>query len=66
MITHISAHLMGIWDVAGNGRAPRLNWTFVRVETDAGIVGVGEATAEYQEHAVVAMGVSLRAIALGI
>lgn len=37
------------------GLAPSRNWIFVRVETDAGITGVGEATTEYHEHAVVAM-----------
>ncbi len=30
------------------------NWIFVFVETDAGITGIGEATTEYQEMAVVA------------
>ena len=33
---------------------PGRNWTFVFIETDAGITGVGEATTEYQEQAVVA------------
>ena len=52
-ITRISAHLMGI---PGAGRnSPRRNWIFVRIETDEGIEGVGEATTEYHEHAVVAM-----------
>ena len=37
------------------GMAPSRNWIFVRVETDAGISGVGEATTEYHEQAVVAM-----------
>lgn len=52
-ITKIAAHLMGI---PSPGRhAPSRNWIFVRVETDEGITGVGEATTEYQEHAVVSM-----------
>ena len=52
-ITRITAHLMG---VPGPGRhAPSRNWIFVRVETDEGITGVGEATTEYHEHAVVSM-----------
>ena len=33
---------------------PGRNWIFVFVETDAGITGIGEATTEYQEQAVVA------------
>ncbi len=52
-ITNISAHLMGV--PGAGGHSPRRNWTFVRVETDAGIDGVGEATTEYHEHAVAAM-----------
>ena len=32
--------------------AYRTNWVFVRVETDAGIHGVGEATLEYREKTV--------------
>lgn len=34
--------------------AYRTNWVFVRVHTDDGVYGVGEATLEYREHAVVA------------
>ncbi len=34
--------------------AYRTNWVFVRVHTDAGIYGVGEATLEYREQTVVA------------
>ncbi len=52
-ITEIAAHLMGV--PGPGGLAPSRNWTFVRVETDEGISGVGEATTEYHEHAVVAM-----------
>ena len=52
-ITAIRAHIMGV--SGAGGHAPRRNWIFVEVETDEGISGVGEATTEYQEHAVVAM-----------
>lgn len=52
-ITAIRTHLMGI--PGPGGFAPARNWIFVEVETDAGITGVGEATTEYHEHAVVAM-----------
>ena len=34
--------------------AYRTNWVFVKVMTDDGIYGVGEATLEYKEHAVIA------------
>ena len=34
--------------------AYRTNWVFVKVETDAGIIGVGEATLEYREKTVIA------------
>jgi galactonate dehydratase len=44
-ITAIRTRVMG---------TPGRNWIFVFIETDAGITGVGEATTEYQEHAVVA------------
>jgi galactonate dehydratase len=53
IITNITAHLMGV--PGPGGHAPSRNWIFVRVETDEGIVGVGEATTEYHEAAVVAM-----------
>ncbi|MFH1007768.1 MAG: mandelate racemase/muconate lactonizing enzyme family protein [Candidatus Latescibacterota bacterium] len=52
-ITRITAHLMGI--PGPGGHSPARNWTFVKVETDEGIVGVGEATTEWHEQAVVAM-----------
>lgn len=52
-ISSIHAHVMGI--VGPGGLAPSRNWIFVRVETDQGLVGVGEATTEYHELAVVAM-----------
>ena len=52
-ITSIKTHLMGI---AGPGRhAPSRNWIFVEIQTDEGINGIGEATTEYHELAVVAM-----------
>lgn len=44
-ITSIYTRMMGT-----KGR----NWIFVFIETDEGITGIGEATTEYQEHAVVA------------
>lgn len=52
-ITEITAHLMGI--PGAGGHAPSRNWLFVRVRTDEGITGVGEATTEYHEQAVAAM-----------
>ena len=30
----------------------RTNWVFVKVETDAGIAGLGEGTLEYKEHTI--------------
>ena len=50
-ITDIIAHVMS---VPGPGGAIRRNWIFVEVRTDAGITGIGEATTEYHELAVVA------------
>ncbi|MSR58132.1 MAG: mandelate racemase/muconate lactonizing enzyme family protein [Planctomycetaceae bacterium] len=52
-VTGIRAHVMGI--AGPGGLAPSRNWIFVRVETDEGLFGVGEATTEYHEQAVVAM-----------
>jgi galactonate dehydratase len=52
-ITSINTHLMGI--AGPGGHAPSRNWIFVEVQTDEGISGIGEATTEYHEHAVVAM-----------
>ena len=52
-ITNITAHLMSV--PGPGGHAPARNWIFVRVQTDDGIVGVGEATTEYHEQAVAAM-----------
>ena len=52
-ITSIRTHLMGI--SGPGGLAPSRNWIFVEVGTDEGITGIGEATTEYHEQAVVAM-----------
>ena len=52
-ITDVKTHLMGI--AGPGGHAPARNWIFVQVETESGITGIGEATTEYHEHAVVAM-----------
>ncbi|MBN79855.1 MAG: hypothetical protein CMJ70_06920 [Planctomycetaceae bacterium] len=52
-ITAIKTHTMGV--PGPGGFAPSRNWIFVEVETDAGIVGLGEATTEYHEQAVIAM-----------
>jgi galactonate dehydratase len=45
--------------------AYRANWLFVRVCTDAGIDGVGEATLEYKDRAVVAAIKELEDLLLG-
>jgi galactonate dehydratase len=52
-ISNISAHIMGVPGPGGAG--PARNWVFVRIETDNGITGLGEATTEYHEQAVAAM-----------
>ena len=52
-ITSITAHLMGV--PGPGGHSPARNWIFVRIETDEGITGIGEATTEYHELAVMAM-----------
>ena len=54
-IVKISAHMMGVVLPRKGAEAPRRNWIFVRIETDEGITGVGEATTENYEHAVIAM-----------
>jgi galactonate dehydratase len=54
-ITKVSTHIMGVVIPRPPAPAPRRNWVFVRIETDEGITGVGEATTEWHEHAVVAM-----------
>ena len=51
-ISDIRAHVMNV--PAADGQAPRRNWIFVEVETDAGITGIGEATTEHHEMAVAA------------
>jgi len=51
-ITDVSAYVMGV--VSPDGSTPVRNWTFVEVHTDEGITGIGEATTEYHEMAVVA------------
>src|SRR5260370_38334423 len=53
-ITRITTRIMGV-PGPGGPHAPRRNWVFVFVQTDAGITGVGEATTEWHEHAVAQM-----------
>jgi galactonate dehydratase len=43
----------------------RTNWIFVKVYTDEGITGVGEATLEYKEHAVIGAIDHLRSYLIG-
>jgi galactonate dehydratase len=52
-IKALQTALMGV--PSSGGQAPRRNWIFLRVQTDQGITGIGEATTESHEHAVVAM-----------
>jgi len=52
-ITSVTTHIMGV--SGPGGHAPSRNWIFVRVETDRGLIGIGEATTEYHEAAVAAM-----------
>ena len=54
-ITKVSTHVMGVVIPRPPVQAGRRNWIFVRIETDEGITGIGEATTEYVEHAVVGM-----------
>lgn len=54
-ITKVSAHPVGVVIPRPSGPAPRRNWIFVRVETDEGLTGLGEATTENYEHAVLGM-----------
>ena len=54
-IVKVSTEMMGVVLPREGSQAARRNWIFVRIETDEGIVGVGEATTENYEHAVVAM-----------
>src|SRR5437773_730048 len=51
-ITDIACHVMSI--PGPDGKTVRRNWIFVEVKTDAGLTGIGEATTEYHELAVVA------------
>src|SRR6185295_18909922 len=44
---------------------PRQNWHFVEVETDAGLVGIGEASLEWRERAVAAAVDELAALLIG-
>jgi galactonate dehydratase len=53
-ITRISTRIMGV-PGPGGPHAPRRNWVFVFVDTDAGISGIGEATSEWHEQAVAQM-----------
>lgn len=43
----------------------RTNWVFVKVCTDGGVEGVGEATLEYREHALLGAIASVREALLG-
>lgn len=54
-ITKISTHIMAVALPRPGVPSIRRNWIFVRVETDAGIHGVGEATTEFHEKAIAAM-----------
>jgi galactonate dehydratase len=54
-IVNVSTQMMGVVLPREGSQAARRNWIFVRIETDEGITGVGEATTENYEHAVVAM-----------
>ena len=54
-IVKVSTHVMGVVLPRQKVDAARRNWIFVRIETDEGITGLGEATTEHCEHAVVAM-----------
>ena len=53
-IVKVSAHIAGVVLPRPGGPAPRRNWIFIKIETDEGITGLGEATTEHFEHAVVA------------
>jgi galactonate dehydratase len=54
-ITKVTAQAMGVVIPRPSGPAVRRNWIFVRVETDEGLTGLGEATTESYEHAVLGM-----------
>ncbi len=51
-ITDISTHVMGV--PGPDGTTICRNWIFVEIHTDEGLTGIGEATTEYHELAVVA------------
>lgn len=51
-ITDVRTLVVGV-PPEGHRRPVARNWIFVLVETDEGITGVGEATTEWHEHAVV-------------
>ncbi len=51
-ITDIQCHVMAV--PGPDGRTLRRNWIFVEISTDAGVAGIGEATTEYHDLAVVA------------
>jgi galactonate dehydratase len=46
-------------------RVPRQNWHFVEIETNEGIVGIGEASLEWRERAVAAAVDELAALLIG-
>lgn len=52
-ITEVKCKVMGV--LGPDGKTPRRNWVFVFVETDVGLMGVGEATTEWHELAVAEM-----------
>lgn len=49
----------------GNGRLTNRNFLFVRVHTDEGLIGLGEATLEGHDHSVAGMIADLEALLLG-
>ena len=49
-ITDVSVNIFGV--PAQKGRATSRNWIFVRIDTDEGVYGIGEATTEFMERAV--------------
>ena len=51
-ITGVSVKVFGV--PGAEGRETKRNWIFVRIETDEGIYGLGEATTEFVDMAVVA------------
>ncbi len=49
-ITSVSVNVFGV--PPAKGRTTSRNWIFVRIDTDEGIYGIGEATTEFLERAV--------------